>query len=78
MVIFFVKKSNLDLFKNKELNNFPSLFAIDSSIKKNKFLSKFKDEIKMPFSITEFNKKIISLFAKYKFKKQTFVYYIFS
>jgi len=74
MAIFFVKKSNLDLFKNKELNNFPSLFVIDSSIQKNKFLPEFKDQIKMPFSIIEFNKKVISLFAKYKFKKNSLIH----
>jgi len=74
MAIFFVKKSNLDLFKNKELNNFPSLFVIDSSIQKNKFLPEFKEQIKMPFSIIEFNKKIISLFAKYKFKKNSLIH----
>jgi len=74
MAIFFVKKSNLDLFKNKKLNNFPSLFVIDSSIQKNKFLPEFKEQIKMPFSIIEFNKKIISLFAKYKFKKNSLIH----
>ena len=73
IAIFFVKKSNLDLYKNKELNNFPSLFVIDSSIQKNKFLPEFKEQIKMPFSIIEFNKKIVSLFAKYKFKKNSLI-----
>ena len=73
MAIFFVKKNNLDLYKNKELNNFPSLFVIDSSIQKNKFLPEFKEQIKMPFSIIEFNKKIVSLFAKYKFKKNSLI-----
>ena len=73
MAIFFVKKINLDLYKNKELNNFPSLFVIDSSIQKNKFLPEFKEQIKMPFTIIEFNKKIVSLFAKYKFKKNSLI-----
>jgi DNA-binding response OmpR family regulator len=73
MVIFFVRKSNLDLFRNKELNNFPSLFVTDFSVQKNKFLTEFNEQIKMPFSIIEFNKKIISLFAKYKFKKNSLI-----
>jgi len=71
--IFFVRKSNLDLFKNRELNNFPSLFVTDFSIQKNQFLTEFKEQIKMPFSIIEFNKKIISIFAKYKFKKNSLI-----
>ena len=73
MAIFFVKKNNLDLFKNRELNDFPSLFVVDTSIQKSKFLPEFKDQIKMPFSIIEFNKKIISLSAKYKFKKNSLI-----
>jgi hypothetical protein len=73
MAIFFVKKNNLDLFKNRELNDFPSLFVVDTSIQKSKFLPEFKDQIKMPFSIIEFNKKIISLSAKYKFKENSLI-----
>jgi len=68
IVIFF----NTSLNKIK-LNNFP-LISISKSIKTgNKAPGVMAEHLKMPFSILDFEKKIVSLIAKKQFKKNSLI-----
>ena len=68
IVVFF----NTSLNKIK-LNNSP-LILISKSIKvKNKIPSAMVEKLQMPFSILEFEKKIVSLIAKNQFKKNSLI-----
>ena len=68
IVVFFVKSSN-------EINNynFPSILAIKSMDKVNKFSNILNEEIKVPFTIFDFKEKIISVIAKNEFKKNSLI-----
>ena len=65
IVVFFIK--HLDKITQY---NFPSIFIVKSSEAKNKLLN---EEIKMPFTIFDFKKKIISCIAKNEFKKNSLI-----
>ena len=68
VVVFFVKSSG-------KINNynFPSILAIESTDKANKFFNILNEEIKVPFTIFDFKEKIISAIAKNKFKKNSLI-----
>ena len=73
LVIFFINKKNKSFFNKNKINNFPSIFIFESSISEDMFSSELKEQLNMPFTILEFEKKIISLIAKYKFKKNSLI-----
>ena len=56
-----------------KLNNFPSIL-INNSSKKNKLHGILQEQLKMPFKIVDFEKKIILLMAKNEFKKNSLIY----
>ena len=68
LVVFFDKSS-------EEINkyNFPSILAIKSMNKTDKFSSILNEEIKVPFAIFDFKEKIISAIAKNEFKKNSLI-----
>ena len=68
LVVFFDKSS-------EEINkyNFPSILAIKSMNKTDKFSSILNEEIKVPFTIFDFKEKIISAIAKNEFKKNSLI-----
>ena len=53
--------------------NFPSILAIESMDKSNKFSSILNEKIKVPFTIFHFKEKIISAIAKNEFKKNSLI-----
>ena len=57
----------------KKRNNFPSILITESLIPKSKVSNELKEQIKMPFTILEFKKKLISLIAKNEFKKNSLI-----
>ena len=73
IVIFFVGKNNISYFTNSKINNFPSILITESLIPKSKFSNELKEQIKMPFTILDFKKKLISLIAKNEFKKNSLI-----
>ena len=73
LVIFFVSKNDENFFKKRKINNFPSILIVESSTPKNMFYSELREQLNMPFTILEFEKKLISLIAKYKFKKNSLI-----
>ena len=73
LVIFFVSKKDISLFRKSKINNFPSILITESSTPKNMFSYELRDQLNMPFSIFEFEKKVISLIAKNEFKKNSLI-----
>ena len=72
------KENQIVVFFNTSLNkiklNNSTLILISKSIKvKNKIPSAMVEKLQMPFSILEFEKKIVSLIAKNQFKKNSLI-----
>ena len=73
IIIFFLNEKNIDHYfklKNKDL---PILLVNNDlkSIKKSRNF--FEDQITIPFKIVNFEKKIIAILAKQKFKKSSLI-----
>ncbi len=61
-------------FSNKDkINNFPSILITKSSEKIKKSPLSSEEVLKMPFKILDFEKKIISVLAKYEFKRNSLI-----
>ena len=73
LAIFFVGKKDISSFRKNKINNFPSILITESSIPKSMFSSKLREQLKMPFTILEFEKKVISLLAKNEFRKNSLI-----
>ena len=73
LAIFFVKKKDISYFSKNKINDFPSILITESSIPKSMFSSELREQLKMPFTILEFEKKVISLLAKNEFKKNSLI-----
>ena len=72
LVVFFMNKNEKSFFNNKTYN-FPSILIVESSTEKNKFSNGLKEQLNMPFTILEFEKKVISLIAKNEFKNNSLI-----
>ena len=68
VVVFFDNSLN-----KSKTNNFPSIIVTESSKLINKSSGILQERLKMPFSILDFKKKIISLIAKNEFKKNSLI-----
>ena len=68
LVVFFDNSLN-----KSKTNNFPSIIVTESSKLINKSFGILQEQLKMPFSILDFKKKIISLIAKNEFKKNSLI-----
>ena len=73
LVIFFVSKKDISFFRKSRINNFPSILITESSTLKNMFSYELRDQLNIPFSILELEKKVISLIAKNEFKKNSLI-----
>ena len=73
LVIFFINKENAYLFNKKEIYNFPSILVGKSKIVKGILAHELNEKLSIPFTIIEFEKKVISLIAKYEFKKNSLI-----
>ena len=73
LVIFFVKKEDINYFSKKKIYSFPSIFVTESSTPKSAFSSELREQLNMPFTILEFEKKVISLVAKNEFKRNSLI-----
>ena len=72
ILIFFLNKENKIFIKEVKRNNFPTLF-ISKNIDKKFFSGELSDYLNAPFFIKEFEKKITSLIAKDKFRKNSLI-----
>ena len=68
LVIFFVSENNKSFFNENKISYFPSILISKSSILKGIFSNGFSERLRVPFSILEFEKRVISLIAKNEFK----------
>ena len=68
LVVFFTNPSN-----KIEINNFPSIIITKSSTSTNKFSGELREQLNMPFTILDFEKKVISIIAKNEFKKNSLI-----
>ena len=73
LVIFFVNKKDISYFNKKKVNNFPSILITESSTPNGTFSGELREQLNVPFTILEFEKKIISLVAKNEFKKNSLI-----
>ena len=73
LVIFFVSKKSESFFKKRKINNFPSILIVESSTPQNMFSSELREQLNIPFTILEFEKKVISLIAKNEFKNNSLI-----
>jgi hypothetical protein len=73
LVIFFVKKKDINYFSKKKIYNFPSILITESSTPKSIFSSELREQLYIPFSILEFERKVISLIAKNEFRKNSLI-----
>tara|TARA_Y100000590_G_scaffold331957_1_gene377353 strand:- start:474 stop:1097 length:624 start_codon:yes stop_codon:yes gene_type:complete len=60
-------------FNKKKINDLPSIVITENSKKDKKIFTGVHERLKMPFRILDFEKKIISLIAKYEFKKNSLI-----
>ena len=68
LVVFFTNLSN-----KINTNNFPSILVTKSSIPVKKVSRELREQINMPFTISDFEKKVISIIAKSEFKKNSLI-----
>ena len=73
LIIFFINEANKKDYLEIKKNNFPLIVINKSSISKNIFSGEFVEQLIMPFRILELEKKIVSLLARYKFKKSSLI-----
>ena len=73
LAIFFVNKKNKSFFNKHKINSFPLILIAESSVTKSVFSGELKEKLNMPFTILEFEKKAISLIAKYQFQKNSLI-----
>ena len=73
LAILFVKKEELNFFDDSATDSFPLLLINQFSSPKSLFLGDLTDQLNTPFTIFEFKKKIVSLIAKNKFKKNSLI-----
>ena len=69
LVVFFTNP-----FNTIKIDNFPSILIIESSNPINKLSGDLNVQLKMPFRILDFKKKIISLISKNEFKKNSLIH----
>tara|TARA_Y100000590_G_scaffold445696_1_gene578192 strand:+ start:2538 stop:3176 length:639 start_codon:yes stop_codon:yes gene_type:complete len=73
LTIFFLNNRTFNFFKKNKIKSFPSILVTDFSTPKNLLSSELVEQLNMPFTILEFEKKVISLIAKNEFKKNSLI-----
>ena len=73
LVIFFITKTNKKYFKQIVNYSFPLIIIANFSLSRNFLSSEFTEQVNMPFRVVNLEKKIVSLDARYKFKKRSLI-----
>ena len=73
LVIFFLTKANKKEYEEVKKNNFPLITITQSPIQQKMLPGEFVEQLNMPFSILDLEKKVISLLARSKFKKSSLI-----
>ena len=72
-VVFFVSKVNKNFFSEIKKKTFPFILVGQSSDLKTIEFGEIESKLNMPFTILDFNKKIITVVAKNEFKKNSLI-----
>ena len=72
-VVFFVSKVNKNFFSEIKKKNFPLILAGEAALLKNIVLDEIENKLNIPFTILDFNKKVITAEAKNEFKKNSLI-----
>ena len=73
LVIFFITEASKQYYEEINQNSFPLIVITKSLTSKNILSGEFAEQLSMPFSILDFEKKVVSLLAKYEFKKNSLI-----
>ena len=73
LVIFFITEASKKYCKKIENSNFPMIVITKSSISHNLLSGDFVEKLYTPFSMLHLEKKIVSLMARYKFRKSSLI-----
>ena len=73
LVIFFTTEAYKKYYKKIKNNSFPLIIITKSLIPQNILSSDFVEQFNIPFSILDLEKKVISLLARYKFRKNSLI-----
>ena len=73
LVVFFITESNKKNFQKINLINFPLIMITKDSTLKDLISAEFVERLNTPFSIIEFEKKIVSLSSRFLFKKSSLI-----
>ncbi len=74
LIIFFLTSANKKDYEKVGKYNFPLIIISKSPITQNKLPHEFVEQSIIPLSILDLEKKIISLLARYKFKKSSLIH----
>ena len=72
-VVFFVSKVNKNFFSEIKKKTFPLILAGEAALFKNIVLDEIESKLNIPFTILDFNKKVITAVAKNEFKKNSLI-----
>ena len=73
LVIFFITKENKQYYEKMNKNSFPLIVITKSLTIKKMQAYELVEQLRMPFSILDLEKKVVSLLAKYEFKKSSLI-----
>ena len=73
LVVFFISKKDSNFFDKIKKKNFPLIFVGESLILKDILMSETDAHLNIPFTIFDFNKKVITAVAKAEFKKNSLI-----
>ena len=73
LVVFFATTTNKQEYRKIIKNNFPLIIISKSKTIQNILPTKFIDQLNVPFRILDFEKKVVSLLAKYEFNKSSLI-----
>ena len=73
LVIFFIHEANINFYKKIKNSSFPLIVITKTSMQRNIASSDFVEQLVIPFSILDLEKKIVSLLARYRFRKSSLI-----
>jgi len=73
LVVFFISKKDSNFFDKIKKKNFPLIFVGKSLILKDILVNESDAQLNIPFTIFDFNKKVVTAVAKSEFKKNSLI-----
>ena len=73
LVIFYIAEKNKNLLKNLNIENFPKIFITETHMQKKIPIDALSEHITLPIKILNLEKKLVSLIAKNKFRKNSLI-----